>query len=213
MRIQPELLADRGNDSAKAAGRGARFLKSTRARLAALLISSLLLTACPATGGDLLPMAQGESSALESASFRNDTLSITHNEVAIKARGTWSASDSNTSLTLEIRNASARDVTVSFDDCEMTNQTSGEKLTLRSLAEYKEGSVPAFINERLVTVESGQTKKYDSNFFIKSADGRASVSRNVEGQTVTLRVPVSRRGETTASADFLFSFKYVEYQH
>ena len=212
MRIQTELETTRVYNAA-ASWRGPLDKQSTWLRLAALLVCSLLLTACPATGGDLLPLAQTEASQLETASFKNDTLSVTRNEATIKARGVWSASDSNTQLTLEIKNASAHAVTIAFDSCEMINQSSGEKLTLRSVAEYKEASVPAFISERLVTIESGQTKKYDVNFFIKSADGRSSVSRNVEGQTVTLRVPLTVRGETNAPADFLFPFKYVEYQH
>ena len=187
--------------------------KSRHARLLALLFGCLFLTACPSAGGDLLPLLQTGGGELESASFRNDTLSVTRNQVTIKARGNWSVSDGNTVLTMSINNSSARPVAIAFDNCEMINNDSHEKLSLRSLAEYKEGRAPLFINERTVTIESGQARKYEINFFIKSEDNRASVSRNIEGQTVTLRVPVTVQNETTAPVDFLFSFKYVEYQH
>jgi hypothetical protein len=186
--------------------------KSKPARLIALLACCLLLAACPSSGGDLLPLPQSGGDELESASFKNDTLSVTHNQITIKARGNWSVSDSDTWLTLEIKNAGAKAVTISFDNCELINQSSREKLSLRSLAD-KEKAAPAFINERTVAIESGQTKSYYASFFIKSADGRASVSRNVEGQTVTLSIPALVQGETSAPVDFLFSFKYVEYQH
>lgn len=214
MRIQPELETLRVASSSCAATIRRKLLEGRSkkpARLIALLACCLLLAACPSSGGDLLPVADGGE--LESASFKNDTRSVTHNQITIKARGNWSVSDSDTQFSLEIRNANSSAVAIAFDSCEMLNNDSGEKLSLRSLAEYKEGSVPAFISERNVTIESGQAKKYDINFFIKSADGRASVSRKVEGQTVTLRIPVAVRGETSAPVDFLFSFKYVEYQH
>jgi hypothetical protein len=182
-------------------------------RLAALLCCCLLLTACPSSGGDLLPVLQSEGGAqLESISFKNDTLSVTHNQVTIRARGSWSASDSNTSLVLEIVNAGPVPVTIAFDNCEMVNNDSHERLSLRSRAEDKSGA-PVLGSDRFASIESGRTRKYYVDFFIKAADGRASVSRNVEGQTVMLRVPVVIENEIPALADFLFSFKYVEYQH
>lgn len=207
----------RAASSAAGFGRKPPDKKSrTPVRLAVLLLCCLLLTACPSTGGDLRPVLEasgGGGDQLESVSFKNDTLGVTHDQVTVKGRGNWSASDSNTSLTVEIGNRSATPVTVAFDNCEMVNNDSREKLSLRSLAEYREGNAPAFINERSVTIEGGQTKKFQIDFFIKAADGRSSVSRDVEGQTVTFRVPITVRTETSAPVDFLFAFKYVEYQH
>jgi hypothetical protein len=190
------------------------FGKSGRGvRLPALLLLCLLTTACPATGGDLLPLREGGAGELESASFKDDTLVVRRNQVALRARGSWSASDSGTVVTLEVINAGRSDAAIAFDNLEMMNKESREQLSLRSMAEYKGGGPPAFMAERNVIVAAGQTKKYDLNFYVKPGDGRGSVSKNVLGQTVTLRVPVGLGGETTAPADFLFSFKYVEYQH
>jgi hypothetical protein len=181
-------------------------------QLIALLACGLLLTACPPSGGDLLPLARDEA-GLESASFPNDTQSVTHEQVTIKARGNWSAADGHTSFSLEIQNARAEAVTVHFDSCELLNQNSRESLSLRAVAEDNGSGSPDFTGDKTVTIASGQTKKYQASFFIRADSGRSSVTRDVLGQSVSLRVPVRIKVESPAPVDFLFNFKYVEYQH
>src|SRR4051812_5371445 len=92
------------NAAPGASGKSGDMERAHGARLIALLTCCLLFTACPSGGGDLLPLREDAGGELESASFKNDTLSVTHNQVTIKARGNWSVSDSETWLTLEIKN-------------------------------------------------------------------------------------------------------------
>lgn len=158
-----------------------------------------------------MPLAQN-GAALETKRFQNDTLSITREQVTIRARGQWSASDSHTSFNLEIQNARAEAVHIAFDNCELINRDSRETLALRTVNE--DGvNAPLAPGSRTATIAGGQTKRYDLSFFIKPTDGRSSVSRDVLGQSVSLRVPVSLVTETAAPVDFLFDFKYVEYRY
>ena len=188
-------------------------MKANKAsQLIALLAYCLLLTACPPSGGDLLPLAS-DGAALESGNFPQDTESVTHEQVTIKARGTWSAADSHTSFSLEIQNARADPVIVRFDNCEVINQDSHESLSLRAMAEDQGSVDPVFLAYKAVTIAGGQVKKYHASFFIREASGRSSVTRDVLGQSVSLRVPVQIKAESPAPVDFLFKFKYVEYQH
>jgi hypothetical protein len=188
-------------------------VKANKARqLIALLACCLLLTACPPGGGDLLPSAL-DGAAIESRNFPQDTQSVTHEQVTIKARGNWSAADSHTSLILEVGNARADAVTVRFDSCEMINQESRESLSLRAMAEDQGSVDQIFLTDRAVTIAGGQVKKYYASFFIREAEGRSSVTRDMLGQSVSLRVPVRIGVESPAPVDFLFNFKYVEYQH
>jgi hypothetical protein len=201
VRLRPQCLCRKSQDE-----------KRRYARLAALFFCCLLMAACPASGGDLLALETGEGE-LRSVYFKNDTLVVRHGDVAITARGDWGASDASTWLQLEVSNAGAEAVVLSLDKFELLNISSRELLTLRSLAELKDNGAAAIINERSVTIEGGRNKKYFASFFIKSGGPISSVSRDVEGQTVLLKLPVSIQNETRPLADFLFSFKYVEYQH
>jgi hypothetical protein len=180
-------------------------------RLAAGLACCLLLTACPPSGGHLSPLAQ-DGAALETRQFQNDTLSITREQISVRARGNWSAGDSQTSFNLEIQNARAEAVQIAFDNCELINRDNRETLSLRTV---NEDGVNALLapGSRTVTIAGGQTKRYYLSFFIKPMDGRSSVTRDVLGQSVSLRVPVSFGAETAAPVDFLFDFKYVEYRY
>jgi hypothetical protein len=159
----------------------------------------------------MLPLAQ-DGAALESGWFENDTLRITREQVTLRARGHWSASDSHTSFNLEIQNARAEAIQIAFDNCELVNRDSREALSLRTVNE--DGvNAPLAPDSRTVTIAGGQTKRYDLSFFIKPTDGRSSVTRDVFGQSVSLRVPVTSMAERAAPVDFLFDFKYVEYRY
>lgn len=183
--------------------KGAKTLK-----LILLLVCCLLVAACPPAGGDLFPQAQGEDAELFTTKFTNDTLRVTHEQLGIKARGVWSIADSNTSVILEISNANAEAVTVDFNRCELVNGDSHEKLSLLSVSDETNGNGPAFLSDRIVAISGGQERRFALGFKIISADGRSNVTRNVLGQTVTLRVPVAIKGEV----DFVFTFKYGEHQ-
>jgi|GEM_PF-3040260 len=187
--------------------KGAKTLK-----LILLLVCCLLVTACPPSGGDLVPLMQGEGAELLTTKFTNDTLRVTHEQVSIKARGLWSIADSRTSVILEISNANAEAVTVDFNRCELVNSDSREKLSLLSISDETNGNGPAFLSDRIVTISRGQERRFALESKIISADGSSSVPRNVLGQTVTLRVPVLLKGETPVEADFVFTFKYAEGQ-
>jgi hypothetical protein len=72
-----------------------------------------------------------------------------------------------------------------------------------------------------LTIDGGQEKKLALEFKLNSPDGRSSVSRNVLGQTASLRLPVMMKGEThsqveqderPAQVDFVLTFKYAESQ-
>jgi hypothetical protein len=181
-------------------------------KLILLLACCLLVTACPPTGGDLVPLAQGEGAELFTTKFRNDTLRVTRGQVSIKARGLWSIADSNTSVILEISNASAEAMTVDFNRCELVNSDSREKLSLLSVSDETNGNGPAFLSDKIVMISGGQERRFALEFKIDSADASSSVPRNVLGQTVMLRVPVLMKGETPVEVDFVFTFKYAEGQ-
>lgn len=180
-------------------------------RAALLFFCCLIMTGCPASGGDLLALESGDGE-LKSVYFKNDTLVVRRGDVAIAVRGDWSASDASTWLNLEISNAGTKAIVLSLDKFELVNLSSREPLTLRSLAELKDNGPATIIGERSITVQAGQTKKYFASFYVKPGGFVSSVSKDVEGQTVLLKLPVSVEGEATPLADFLFSFKYVEYQ-
>lgn len=182
------------------------------AKLIALLACCLLLTACPPSGGELVPLAQEEGAELLTTNFRNDTVRVSREQVNIKARGVWSIADSNTSVILEISNANAEAVTVDFNRCGLVNSDSGEKLSLRSASDETAGSGPTFLSDNVVTIGSQQERRFALEFKISSADASSSVMRNVLGQTVTLRIPVAVKAETPAKVEFVFTFKYAEGQ-
>jgi hypothetical protein len=181
-------------------------------KLILLLACCLLVTACPPSGGDLVPLAEGEGAELFTTKFKDDTLRVWREQVSIKARGLWSIADSNTSVILEISNANAEAVTVDFNRCELVNSDSREKLSLLSVSDETSGNGPAFLSDRIVTIGSKQEKRFALEFKIISTDGRSSVPRNVLGQTVMLRVPVLVKEATPVEVDFVFTFKYAEGQ-
>lgn len=177
--------------------------RSKAARIIFVLACCLLLTACPSSGGDLKPVPVNGGEVIA-----NDTLRVTREQVTVSARGLWRVSDSETSITLEIANANAEPLMIDFDKCELVNDVSKERLSLRAVSEYKGKSDAAFISDRLVTIDGGSVKKFDAVFFIKADGGRSSVTRNVEGQMVTLRFPVTVKRDAPAQADFAFTFMY-----
>jgi hypothetical protein len=199
-----------------------RMKRTKTAKILVLLACSLLLTACPPNGGDLLPLAQGDGAQLATTKFKDDTLRVTHGQVSVRGRGVWSVADSDTSVILEISNRKTEPFIVDLERCELFNDESKEKLVLRSVSEETSAkSGPTFLSDKVVRVDAGQERKFALEFKMVAADGRSSVSRNVLGQTVTLRLPVMLNGETPAQVakderlaqlDFVLSFKYAEYQ-
>lgn len=179
-------------------------------KLLALVACCLFLTACPPDGGDLVPLAQGEGAELLTTRFSNDTIGVTREQVSIKAHGVWSIADSDTSVILEISNASAEALIVDFNRCELNNNDSKEKLSLGSVSDETGGNGQAFLSDRMVAIGSQQQRRFALEFKINSEDGSSGVPRNVLGQTVTLHVPAMMKGETPREIDFVFTFKYAE---
>ncbi len=183
-----------------------------------LLLGCLLLTACPPSGGDLAPLAQGEGASIATTKFKDDTLVITREGLSVRGRGLWSVADSATSVILEIVNANSRPAVIDLDRCELVNKESGEKLVLRSASDETAAGGPSFLQNRVVRVEGGATKRLALEFKLGSADGRSSVTRNVLGQTIALRLPVmllkelreGGAGSGPDEVDFVLAFKYAE---
>jgi hypothetical protein len=183
-----------------------------RAKGVALLACCLLLTGCPPSMGYLRPEAQ-EGAEVKTIVYWQDTLSVTRHQVSIDVRGVWSVADSATSVILEVNNRNADSIKIDFDRCEMVNNDSKDKLTLRSLSdETKEGS-PSFLSERTVVVNGGQIRRFALEFKMMSEDGRSSVSRDVLGQTTELRMPVMLEDKATTQVDFIIAFKYADYRY
>ncbi|HEV7858120.1 MAG TPA: hypothetical protein VGO91_05780 [Pyrinomonadaceae bacterium] len=196
--------------------------RTNTAKILVLLACCLLLTACPPNGGDLVPVTQGEGAELSTTKFKDDTLRVTHEAVSVRGRGVWSVADSDTSVILEISNAKIEPVIVDLGRCELFNDESKEKLVLRSVSdETTAKGGPTFLSDKVIRIDGGQERKLALEFKMNSADGRSSVSRNVLGQTATLRLPVMLKGETPvqvdkderpAQVDFVLTFKYAESQ-
>lgn len=182
-----------------------------------LLLGCLLLTACPPSGGDLAPLAQGEGASITTTKFKDDTFVVTHEGLSVRGRGVWSVADSDTSVILEIANADSRRAVIDLDRCEMVNRERAERLVLRSVSDETAGGGPAFLQNHMVKLESGASRRLVLEFKINSGDGSSSVGRNVLGQTITLRLPVSwevsaAEWESTrpVQVDFVLAFKYAE---
>ena len=180
--------------------------------LAALLVACALLTACPPDGGDLVPSAGQEGAALTTTKFEGDTLSLTRGGVTLKARGLWSVADGSTSVILDVANANDVPAALDFARCEMVIKESGRRLTLRSLSHETAAGGPVFLAEKVVRVDGGQSGRFVLEFEIGPEGGGSGEARNLLGQTVTLRVPAEVERETPAPVDFVFVFKYAEYQ-
>ncbi len=183
-----------------------------------LMLGCLLLTACPPSGGDLVPLAQDEGASITRTRFKDDTLVVTRAGVQVRGRGLWSVADSATSVILEIVNANSRPAVIDLDRCELVNKESGEKMVLRSVSDESAVGGPTFLQDRVVKLEGGASRRLSLEFKINSADGRSSVSRNVLGQTIALRLPVTlpengRNGVGSGpdETDFVLSFKYAEH--
>jgi hypothetical protein len=173
------------------------------------LVCGLLLTACyPPAGGDLAPIAGRDGATLLTTRFKDDTLNIAQSGVTMKARGRWSVADSSTSVILDVSNANAQAVTVDFGRAELTNNSSRQQLRLRSVSDERAAGGPSFLDERVLTIDGGQQKSFVLEFKVDSPDGRSGVARDVQGQTVTLRVPVRFQTEAAAQVDFILEFRY-----
>ena len=188
------------------------------AALALLLACCALLTACPPDGGDLVPLAQGEGATLVTSDFDGDTLAVTHAGLTLRARGHWSVPDGDTSVILEAVNANAEAATIDFARGEMTTGD-GTRMSMRSVSRETGGGGPVFLSDKAAKVEGGREEKFVLEFKINSDDGRSGVPRNLLGQTMTLRLPVeidsakpSVDSAVASRVDFVFSFKYAEYQ-
>jgi hypothetical protein len=183
-----------------------------------LLLGCLLLTACPPSGGDLVPLAQGEGAGVATTKFKDDTLVVEREGLSVRGRGLWSVADSATSVILEIVNNNSRPAVIDLDRGEMVNKESGEKLVLRSVSDETAGDGPTFLQNHVVKLEGGASRRLALEFRINSADGRSSVSRNVLGQTIALRLPVTllENGQNGAGSgpdevDFVLAFKYAQH--
>src|SRR5437868_4409291 len=188
------------------------------AALALLVACCALLTACPPEGGDLIPLAQGEGATLATSAFDGDTLAVTRAGVTLRARGHWSVPDGDTSVILEAVNSNALAATIDFARGEMTTGDS-TRLSLRSVSREADGGGPVFLPDKAAKVEGGREEKFVLEFKMDSDDGRSGVPRNLLGQTMTLRLLVEidsakpSDGSAVASrVDFVFGFKYAEYQ-
>jgi hypothetical protein len=185
--------------------------RAKTAKMIVLLACCLLLTACPPSGGYLVP--QGQAGAeVKTIVYSRDTLVVERNQLSVAARGVWSVADSDTSVILIVNNRNADSVVIDFDKCEMVNNESQDKLSLRSVSEETAKNGPAFLSERTVIINGGQERQFNLEFKINSADGRSGVARNVLGETATLRIPVVLKGETTSQVDFIITFKYGDYR-
>jgi hypothetical protein len=215
-------VRDRFNRGARGFN-GSRMKRTNTAKFLVLLACCLLLTACPPSGGDLVPLAQGDGAELVKTKYRDDTLRVTHGRVSVRGRGVWSVADSDTSVILEIGNAYTEPLMVDLARCELFNNESKEKLVLRSVSDETANNGPAFMSEKVVKIDGGQERRFALEFKIDSKDGRSSVSRNVLGQTVSLHLLVMLKSEqdesdaqvhedARAQVDFVLTFKYAEYQ-
>jgi hypothetical protein len=182
------------------------------AALFALLACCLLLTACPPDGGDLVPLAGQEGAALSTTKFAGDTVSLTRGGLTLRARGSWSVADGHTSVILEAVNANDTPASLDFGRCELSVKETGQRLALRSLSNETGAGAPVFLSERVVKVDGGQSGRFTLEFAMGSEDGSVGAPRNVLGQSVTLRVPAEVGPGTPAPVDFVFVFKYAEYQ-
>ena len=182
------------------------------AALVALLACCLLLTACPPDGGDLVPVSGQEGAALSTTKFAGDTAGLTRGGVTLKARGSWSVADGHTSVILEVVNANDMPASLDFGRCELVIKETGQRLALRSLSNETAAGAPVFLAERVVKVDGGQSGRFVLEFEIGSEGGSAGATRDVLGQTVSLRVPAEAGSESPAPVDFVFVFKYAEYQ-
>ncbi|PYS82707.1 MAG: hypothetical protein DMF67_11875 [Acidobacteria bacterium] len=180
--------------------------------LALLLAACVLLTACPPDGGDLVPLAGQEGAALATTKFEGDTLSLTRGGVTLKARGLWSVADGSTSVILEVANTNDVPASLDFGRCEVVIKESGQRLRLRSLSNEAAAGGPVFLAERVVRIDGGQSGRFTLEFEISPEGGSSGATRNVLGQTVALRLPAEVERETRAPFDFVFVFKYAEYQ-
>ncbi|HEX8709815.1 MAG TPA: hypothetical protein VF723_16355 [Pyrinomonadaceae bacterium] len=183
-------------------------MKAARALM--LLACCLLLCACPPEGGSLSPLAEGEGVEILTTNAANDTLGIRREGLSIKARGLWSVADSATSVILEISNANTEPVTVDFNRCELVQGEGGERLSLRAVSDEQAAGGPAFLTERTVTIDGGRERRFALEFKINPAGRASGVRRDVLGQRVTLRMPVSKAGDAQARTDFVLTFKYAE---
>ena len=175
-------------------------LGAKAARALLLLAGCLLLTACPPEGGDLVPLPRGEGSSVATKGFEGDTLVVTREGVTLRARGRWSVADAATSVILDASNANAEPAVIDFGRGELSREGGGRTL-LRSAARES----GAFLEDRRSEVGGGASETFVLEFKAESEDGRSGVTRDLTGQTVTLRLPVEvGKGR---SADFVFAFK------
>jgi hypothetical protein len=183
---------------------GARGAKAS-ARALLLLAGSLLLTACPPEGGDLVPVSGGEGASVATNGFEGDTLVVTREGLTLRARGRWSVADAATSVILDASNANAGPAAIDFGRGELSREGGG-RMTLRSVArESGAGGAASFLPDKRAEVGGGASDTFVLEFKMDSEDGRSGVPRDVKGQTVTLRLPAEVRKGTTA--EFVFGFK------
>lgn len=192
---------------------GGRAAGVKTARLVLALCCSLLLTACPPDGGDLVPVAGGEGAELVTTRFEGDTLRVSRGGATAKARGLWSVADASTSVILEVSNANAEELTLDLARAELLAGDGKQRLSLRSVSdESAPGGPAAFLREKRVTVGAGQQRTFALEFKMDSGDGRSGVPRDVSGQTATLRIPAEVESATPVAVEFVFDFKYSEHQ-
>ncbi|MCA1592077.1 MAG: hypothetical protein LC754_05390 [Acidobacteria bacterium] len=180
------------------------------ARLARVLVCCLFLTACQPEGGDLLPLAQ-EGVRIRSTKYKKDVVAqVERNEVTINAHGQWSVMRHATDFKLEITNAEDTAIAVNFKEALLVNALD-EHLKVSSIT-FRDGSAaPASGSDFApLIIERGQTREIDLGFGIQAQDTKSGA--DYLGKTATLRLPVKTGNAASGTVDFVFSFKYAEYQ-
>lgn len=197
---------------AAAAGRARRASRADAlARALLLLVGCALMTACPLEGGDLVPVPRGDGASLATTDFEGDTLSVTREGVTLRARGLWSVADADTSVILEASNANAEPAAIDFGRAELARDDGKGRMSLRSVTrESGAGGAVTPLADRIAKLDSGGAGVFVLNFKMDSEDGRSGVPRDVNGQTITLRLPVEPRQGRAPAVEFVFGFRYAE---
>ena len=171
-----------------------------------------MLAACQPEGGDLLPLA-GEGVRVRSTKYKKDVVAqIARGEVTVSIHGRWSALRHATDFKLEITNAGSAAITVNCDVASL-NTALNETMKVSSLS-FRDGNAAAPVSSGDIAplvIESGQTREIDMGFGIQAQDTKSGA--DYLGKTATLRLPVKTgNASATGTADFVFAFKYAEYQ-
>ena len=203
-------LWSKGGPGAAPGGVGAGRRPKASACAPLLLAACLLLSACQPEDGDLVPLPPGEGASVATTEFEGDTLVVTREGLALRARGRWRVPDAATSVILVASNTNAEPALIDFGRGGLSREGEGSgRMTLRSVSRHAGAGGPAaFLQDGRAEVAGGASDTFVLEYRMDSGDGRSAVPRDVKGQAVTLRLPVEV-GKGTA-ADIVFGFRYEE---